>query len=143
MFLYTHKVLSYMFYNEGPQLHKNSRPQKQFECNNFNEIKNFVFYNDLFSWIAKCGMPFARHHLKAAPRLKSRCVQGLAFVQITFEKCTTNFYFENGKVGIKMATVNLQPLLALKRFHLFIYFYAASFSIKTCFYETDNAFYLE
>ena len=32
-------------------------------------------------------------------------------MQITFEKCTTNFYFENGKVSIKTATSTLQPLL--------------------------------
>ena len=45
-------------------------------------------------------------------RMKSRGVQGLIFVQITFEKGITNFYFNNGVVAIKMATANLQPLLA-------------------------------
>ena len=44
--------------------------------------------------------------------MKSRGVQGLVFVQITFEKGITNFYFNNGVVAIKMATANLQPLLA-------------------------------
>ena len=44
--------------------------------------------------------------------IKSRSVQGLLFVKITFKKCTTNFYFENGKVGIKTTIVNLQPVLA-------------------------------
>ena len=27
--------------------------------------------------------------------------QGLVFVQITSEKCITNFYFENGEISIK------------------------------------------
>ena len=43
--------------------------------------------------------------------IKSKSVQGLVFVQITFEKYTTNFYFENSEVGIKTAMANLQPLL--------------------------------
>lgn len=30
---------------------------------------------------------------------RRRDVQGLAFVQITIEKFTTKFYFEDGKVG--------------------------------------------
>ena len=34
-------------------------------------------------------------------------VQALVFVQITFEKCTSNFYFENSKVGIKRTIANL------------------------------------
>ena len=32
--------------------------------------------------------------------LKCVGVQGLIFVQIEFEKGTSNFYFENGEVGI-------------------------------------------
>ena len=39
--------------------------------------------------------------------IKSRGVQGLAFVQIAFEKCATNFYFENGGIHIKTTIVNL------------------------------------
>ena len=39
--------------------------------------------------------------------IKSRGVQGLVFVQITYEKCTTNFYFENSKFGIKTTNGNL------------------------------------
>ena len=42
--------------------------------------------------------------------IKSRGVQGHVFVQITFENCTLNFYFQNGEIGIK-AIVKLQPLL--------------------------------
>ena len=30
--------------------------------------------------------------------IKSRGAQGLVFVKIMLEKCTTNFYFENDKV---------------------------------------------
>ena len=38
--------------------------------------------------------------------IKSRGVQGFVFVQIAFEKCTTNLYFENGKVAIKTVIPN-------------------------------------
>ena len=40
-------------------------------------------------------------------RIKYSGVQGLIFVRIAFEKCTTNFYFENGEVGIKTKIGNL------------------------------------
>ena len=43
--------------------------------------------------------------------IKVRDVQGLLFVQITFDKCTTNIYFENSKVGLKTTSANCQPLL--------------------------------
>ena len=36
---------------------------------------------------------------------KSRGAQGLIIVQM-FEKCTTNFYFENGKSGMKTTIIN-------------------------------------
>ena len=39
--------------------------------------------------------------------IKSRGAQGLVFVQITFEKYSTNFYFENGEVGVKTTIANL------------------------------------
>ena len=39
--------------------------------------------------------------------IKSTGVQGLVFVQITFENCTTNFYFQNDKIDIKTAIANL------------------------------------
>ena len=39
--------------------------------------------------------------------IKSRGVQGFIFVEITFEKCTLNFCFENGEVGIKTTIANL------------------------------------
>ena len=39
--------------------------------------------------------------------VKSRSVQGLVFVKITVEKCTTKYYLENGKVVIKMTIVSL------------------------------------
>ena len=38
--------------------------------------------------------------------IKSRGVQGLVFAQIMFEKCTTNFYFENGELGIQRKFVS-------------------------------------
>ena len=43
--------------------------------------------------------------------IKGRGVQGLVFVQITFEKYTTNFYFQNSQVDIKTKIANLQPFL--------------------------------
>ena len=57
-------------------------------------------------------LPLASCHIKGIVKIiyfhiKGRRVQGLVFVQITFEKCTANLYFENGVVGIKTATVNL------------------------------------
>ena len=44
--------------------------------------------------------------------IKSRDVQDLVFMQITFENCTLNFYFENSEIGIKKTIANLQPFLA-------------------------------
>ena len=38
--------------------------------------------------------------------IKERGVQSPVFVQITFQKCPTYFYFENGQVGIKMTFAN-------------------------------------
>ena len=40
-------------------------------------------------------------------RIKSKGVQGLIFFQITFEKCNTNFYFQNREVGTKTAIAYL------------------------------------
>ena len=37
---------------------------------------------------------------------KNRGMQGLVSVKITFQKCTTNSYFENGGVGIKTTVTN-------------------------------------
>ena len=50
--------------------------------------------------------------------INSRGVQGLVFVQIKFEKCTTNFYSEIDKVSVKMVTSNLEPLLAWNVSHV-------------------------
>ena len=56
-------------------------------------------------------LPFVSWHMKDNVKvilfhIKSRDVQGLAFVQITFEKCTTNLFFEDGKVSIETTTTN-------------------------------------
>ena len=48
--------------------------------------------------------------------IKGSGVQDLVFVKITFEKCTTNFYFENSEDTIKTTIANLQPSLALNVF---------------------------
>ena len=42
-------------------------------------------------------------------QIKVRGREGLVFVQITCEKCTKNFYFENDEVDIKKTIANLQP----------------------------------
>ena len=42
--------------------------------------------------------------------IKSRGVQGHVLVQKTFEKHTTNFYFDNGEVSIKTTIANLHTL---------------------------------
>ena len=44
--------------------------------------------------------------------IKSRGVQDLVFVQITFENCPLKFYFGNSGIGIKKTIANLHPLLA-------------------------------
>ena len=73
-------------------------------------------------------LPFVSRHMKDNVELvhyhiKSRGVQSSVLVQIAFEKCTLNFYFENSEVGIKTIMANLQPLLALSFFfglHIFM-----------------------
>ena len=57
-------------------------------------------------------LPFVSCHMKGNVKvipfhIKSRVVQDFVFFQITFEKCNTNLYFENGEVGIKTAISNL------------------------------------
>ena len=42
---------------------------------------------------------------------QSRGVQVLFFVQMFFEKCTTNLYFESGEAGVKTTIVHLKHLL--------------------------------
>ena len=42
--------------------------------------------------------------------MKTKSVEELIFVQITFEECMANVCFENGKVGIKTTIANLQLL---------------------------------
>ena len=56
-------------------------------------------------------LPFVSCHMKDNVEvihfhIKSKGVQGLVLVQITFEKYTTNFYFENGEVDIKTTIAN-------------------------------------
>ena len=68
--------------------------------------------------------------------IKVRGVQCLVFVQIAFQKCTTSFYFESGEIGRK-DNCQFTALISTKRFRMFPHFYAAIFTIKTCFYETS------
>ena len=44
--------------------------------------------------------------------IKGRGMQDLVFVQITFENCPLNFYFENSEFGIKKTIANLHPFFA-------------------------------
>ena len=59
--------------------------------------------------------------------IKRRCVKGPVFVQITFGKCTPNFYFENRKDGKKMTIGNLQ------QFFLQNVFASLAISMQPCF----------
>ena len=52
--------------------------------------------------------------------IKSRGVKGLVFVQITFEKYTTNFCFENSEVGIENDNCLSTALISMKRFCIFL-----------------------
>ena len=59
-------------------------------------------------------LPFVSRHMKDTVEviyfhIKRRGAQGLVFVLKKFEKCTTNFYFEIGEVGIKTTITNLYP----------------------------------
>ena len=58
------------------------------------------------------ALPFVSCHMKDKAKVihfhvKSGGVQSVTSVQLTFEKCTPNFYFESGKVGIKTTIANL------------------------------------
>ena len=57
-------------------------------------------------------LPFELNHCRIR-----RGVQGLAFVQITLEKCRTNFYFENRKSGIDCQSA---ALINIKHFRIFM-----------------------
>ena len=60
--------------------------------------------------VRKTGPPAIKTLPFVICHMKSRGVQGLILVEITFEKYTTNFYFENDKVSTKTTIANLQPL---------------------------------
>ena len=52
-------------------------------------------------------LPFVSCHMEYNDEMiyfhmKGRHVQVLFFLKIAFEKCTTNFYFKNSEVGIKI-----------------------------------------
>ena len=55
---------------------------------------------------------FSSSHMKGNVEMihfhvKCRAAQGLAFVQKTFEECSTNFYSENREFGIKTEIAKL------------------------------------
>ena len=57
-------------------------------------------------------LSFVFSHMKDSVEMfhvdvQSRGAQGLIFVQIAFEKCTTIFYFEDDKVSIKTTIAKL------------------------------------
>ena len=54
--------------------------------------------------------------------IKSSGVQGPAFVQITFERCTTSFYFEKRQSWYKNDNCQLAALICMKRFRMFTHF---------------------
>ena len=58
------------------------------------------------------GLKFVLCHMKDNVKvihfhIEGRGVEGVVFVQITFEKYTTNFYFQSSQVGIKTKIANL------------------------------------
>ena len=65
--------------------------------------------------------------------IKTRGVQGHGFVQITFENCTLNFYFENSEIGIKLPNCS-------QIFCMFTHFYVALFFKKKCFMKLATFF---
>ena len=50
--------------------------------------------------------------------------------------------FSNTNFHKKLLHV-IEPAIALERFHIVMHSYAVSVSIKPCFYETKNSFYLK
>ena len=62
-------------------------------------------------------------------------------MQVTFEKCTLNLYFENRRDWYRNNDCQFAALICMERFGIFTDFYAALFTIKMCFYETRNVFY--
>ena len=86
-------------------------------------------------------LPFLSCHMKDNVKvidfdIKARSEQSLVFSEIAFEKDTANFNFENEEDNKKI-------LISNKRFRIFTHFYTAFLSIKTCFYEISNGFYLD
>ena len=61
-------------------------------------------------------------------------------MQVTFEKCTLNLYFENRRDWYRNNDCQFAALICMERFGIFTDFYAALFTIKMCFYETRNVF---
>ena len=59
--------------------------------------------------------------------INSRGLQDHVFVQITFENCTLNFYFENGEIVIKKQSSNCSPYQHETSLHV----YAATFLISS------------
>ena len=60
--------------------------------------------------VPKTGPPGIKSLPFVSCHMKSKGVQGLILVEITFEKYTTNFYFENDKYSIKTTIANLRPI---------------------------------
>ena len=63
--------------------------------------------------------PFVSSHMKDNVQMihfhiKSRGVQGLAFIQIIFEKCTKHFYFKNGEVGTEKTIANFEAFISVE-----------------------------
>ena len=66
-------------------------------------------------------LPFVSYRVKDNVEvnhgIRKRGAQGLVFVQITLEKCTANFYFENSKSDINCQSV---VLINMKSFRIFM-----------------------
>ena len=75
----------------------NLRKNEPVGKNRFQRLKPLPF----FSSNMKNNVEVIHFHVK------SRGAQDLVIVQITGEKCTANFYFKNGGVGINTTNANL------------------------------------
>ena len=83
-------------------------------------LKNGHFGKTRRQWL-KALLFFSKHMKDNVEvvqfHIKIRDVQCLFFVEITFENCALNFYFQNSKSGIK--NFQFASLLSIERFRMF------------------------
>ena len=85
-------------------------------------------------------LPFVSCHMKVSAEeiqfhIKFMCMQSLVFVYHKFLLWKQQSWYKNDNCQFVV-------LICMKRFCIFMHFYLATLSIKTCFHETSNV-YLE